>query len=313
MKHTNAMAIAIGLAGLCTSTGVCAAESEEKWNWAMGEGVTLAERPIVSAEVGMAFDSKFMSYGLVDNNEPILTPSASLTLFDWVSIGVEAIFDTTHYGRHDYGEGYGSRKFKYQELDPSVGISHAFGPDDASWLPTTVEFGLEYMYEAHPKIVDDDTQFVTFSIGMPDLWIEPTFSAEFDIKRDHGTYLNLEIGHTFALIEGDEEEDPLLDFRLSIAQGWGDKQRIAAYLPDVNLVNGYGEYEKLSHAGLMDTCVKGELGWNVCPGVRLSTYLAYYDFLFDKPNRTGSAAFEMWGDWDVCWNFIAGAAVSFSF
>ena len=59
--------------------------------------------------------------------------------------------------------------------------------------------------------------------------------------------------------------------------------------------------------------VKGELGWNVCPGVRLSTYLAYYDFLFDKPNRTGSAAFEMWGDWDVCWNFIAGAAVSFSF
>ena len=43
MKHINAMAIAIGLAGLCTSTGVCAAESEEKWNWAMGEGVTFAQ------------------------------------------------------------------------------------------------------------------------------------------------------------------------------------------------------------------------------------------------------------------------------
>lgn len=294
-----------------------AEEGGEGWAWAMGEGVTFDETPIVSAEVSLAFDSKFMSYGLVDNNEPILTPGASLTFFDWVTFGVEAIFDTTHYGRHDYGEGYGSRKFRYQELDPGVTIGHAFGPDDADWLPTTIEFELGYMYEAHPKIVDDDTQFVTFSVGLPDLWIEPVFSAEFDIERDHGTYLNIEIGHTFALIDGDAEEeeggDPLLDFRVSLSQGWGDKQRVAAYLSDVNLVNEDGEYEELSHAGLMDTCLKGELGWNVCDGVRLSCYVAYYDYLFDQPNRDGAKVYEAWGDWTESWNFVAGASLAVTF
>ena len=50
-------------------------------NWAMGEGVTFGETSVVSAEVGLAFDSKFMSYGLVDNNDPILTPLAALTFF----------------------------------------------------------------------------------------------------------------------------------------------------------------------------------------------------------------------------------------
>ena len=314
MKSKNAMAIAAALSGLFAFEGMCAEEEAEgKWNWAMGEGVSFAEHPVVSTDVGMMFDSKYIYYGLVINNEPILTPYAELTFFDWVKSGVKALFDTTHYGRHEQAEGYGSRKFKYQELDPYASIAHSFGPDDASWLPTTVELGLEYMYEQHPKRVCNDTQFITLTMGLPDLWIEPFFLAEFDIERDHGTYLNFGIGHTFALIEGDEGEDPLLDFRLSLAQGWGDKQRIAAYLPDVNLVNSDGEHEKLSHAGLMDTCVKGELGWNICRGVRLSTYLAYYDFLFDKPNRTGNAAFEMWGDWDVSWNFIAGAAVSFSF
>ena len=86
----------------------------------MGEGVTFGETPIVSAEVSLAFDSKYMSYGLVDNNEPILTPAASLTLFDWVTFSVESIFDISHYGRD---AGYGNRAWKYQELDPGVSIS----------------------------------------------------------------------------------------------------------------------------------------------------------------------------------------------
>lgn len=154
------------------------------------------ERPVVSAEASIAFDSKFLSYGLVDNNDPILTPGAALTFYDWVTFSVESIFDISHYGKD---AGYGDRAWTYQEIDPGVALSHAFGSEDAEWLPTTVEFELGYMYEAHPKSVDEDTQFFGFEIGLPDLWIEPIFAYELDIERDHGTYLNLEFGHTFTL------------------------------------------------------------------------------------------------------------------
>ena len=34
----------------------------------------VADKVPVSAEFSLAFDSKFMSYGLVDNNDPIVTP-----------------------------------------------------------------------------------------------------------------------------------------------------------------------------------------------------------------------------------------------
>ena len=35
------------------------------------------EASVVSAEVGLAFDSRYMTYGVVDGKDPILTPSAS--------------------------------------------------------------------------------------------------------------------------------------------------------------------------------------------------------------------------------------------
>ena len=80
-KHIR-MTIACA-AALCGSVRAETKENEDQGlNWAMGEGVTYGETSIVSAEVGLAFDSKFMSYGLVDNNDPILTPSAALTFFD---------------------------------------------------------------------------------------------------------------------------------------------------------------------------------------------------------------------------------------
>ena len=154
-------------------------------NWNMGEGVTFDETPIVSTEVGLAFDSKFLSYGLVDNNDPILTPHASMTWFETVTFGVMSIFDISRYGRK---AGYGNRAWRYQELDPSAGVAYAFTPDEVSWLPTTVELDLTYMYEQHPRVVDDDTQFLTLTVGLPDLWFEPAFAYERDIDRDDGTY-----------------------------------------------------------------------------------------------------------------------------
>jgi len=265
----------------------------------MGYGITYAETPIVSAEVVLAFDSKFLSYGLVDNNDPILTPCVSLTFFDWVTFGVESIFDISHYGKD---AGYGDRAWKYQELDPGVALAHAFGPDDAGRLPTTIEFEFGYMYEAHPKVVGYDTQFVSCAVDFPDLWIEPIFAYELDIERDHGTYLNLELGHTSTVIAPREEDgDDVLDFRLSVAQGWGDRRRIGAYLPDVD------------HAGLMDTCIKGEFTWLIADGVMLGAYVAYSDFLFDSAVRDAARSYEATGSWDKSWNFVTGVSLAVAF
>ena len=302
-KHImTAFSCAAALCGSVRAAEVNKDAESSGLNWAMGEGVTFNETPIVAAEVGLAFDSKFMSYGLVDNNDPILTPSAALTFFDWVTFSVESIFDTSRYGEK---AGYGNRAFKYQELDPGVAIGHAFGPDDVAWLPTTVEFELGYMYEAHPEVVDDDTQFVTFSIGLPDLWFEPTFSYERDIDRDDGTYLNLEIGHTFSLIEGKEEgDDDILSFRVSLAQGWGDQRRVTAYLEDANGLN---------RQSLMDTCLKGEFTWNITDGVSLGAYIAYYDYLFDSTAREGAKAYEATGAYSDSYNFVTGLALAVAF
>ena len=267
----------------------------------------VADKVPVSAEFSLAFDSKFMSYGLVDNNDPILTPSAALTFFDWVTLGVEAIFDTSSYGKR---AGYRDHAFRYQELDPGVAIGHAFGPDDAAWLPTTVAFELGYMYESHPKVVDDDTQFLTFSVGLPDLWFEPTFSYERDIDRDDGTYLNLEVGHTFSVVEGKEEgDDDILAFRVSLAQGWGDKRRVVAYLPDV----GNDEAEGLGRASMMDTCVKGELTWNITDGVSLGAYVAYDDYLFDSHARNSAKAYEASGSHTDSCSFVMGVSLAVAF
>ena len=120
--------------------------------------------------------------------------------------------------------------------------------------------------------------------------------------RDSGTYLNLEIGHTFALIEdGEEGADPILTFRPSIAQGFGNTMRVRSYL------------EGLDHSGFMDTCVKGELTWQICDYCALSGYVAYSDFLLDRKIRDASREYEATGKWDHSWNFIAGLALTVNF
>ncbi len=267
----------------------------------------------ISVEAGLAFDSKYMYYGLPYINAPILTPTASITFFDWLTFGVESYFDMTKYGKK---AGYGNRAGRYTELDPYVELRHTFSKEDASWLPTAVELAVGYMYEYHPRSMGggtgepgDDTQFVTFEIGLPDLWIEPTFTYERDIDRDNGTYLNLELGHEFSLIDGDgEDADPVLALRPSVAQGFGNSQRVAGYL-----CKDWDEETPLHHAGLMDTCLKLTLTWNVCEHLSFSGYVAYYDFLFDRQIRDASRGFESRGRWDESWNFVGGLSVTLSF
>ena len=260
----------------------------------------------VSASFSMAFDSKYLSYGFVDNRDPIVTPSAELTIFDFFTIGVEAIFDTTKYGRK---AGYGNRGGKYTELHPYVGISYALSPDDYEWLPTTVELSLDYLYEYHPnakgrhgdcdKGAAEDSQFWTLGVALPDLWLEPAFTYERDVMRDDGTYLNLELGHTFELTD-------TISLRPSVAQGFGNKQRVRAY---ASTPDG----EPMDRAGLMDTMVKLELTWAVCDYVELSGYVAYSDFIFDSHMRRAAREYEATGRCTDSYNFVGGVAATLSF
>ena len=313
---TIALACAAAVCGAAFAADEAKSEEEKAEGWAYnpGEGVSFNEQPIVSAEFSLAFDSKYLSYGFVDNNHPILTPGGSLTFFDWFSVEAEAIFDVTKYGRR---AGYTSRQWQCTEFHPAASISHSFSPEDYEWLPTTFEFSIGYMYEYHPNAKyrggdgrdgqADDTQFITFEFSLPDIWIEPTFYYERDIMRDNGTYFNLEIGHTFALVGGDEEgEDPVLSFRPSIAQGFGNAMRVKAYACD-------RDGDPLDHSGFMDTMVKGELTWQICDYCSLSGYVAYSDFIFDRKIRHGARDYEATGSWDHSWNFIAGLALTVNF
>lgn len=261
----------------------------------------------ISTEFGLSFDSKFMSYGLVDNNDPIVTPSASMTLWEHFTFSVEALFDTTKYGRERRG-GYGNRAGKYMELDPGASIDWSFSKDDYDWLPTKFDVSLGYMYEYHPRSMGggtgepgDDTQFITLDIECPDLWLEPVLSFERDIDRDNGTYVNLEIGHTIGLI-GDDD-DPTLALKPSIAQGIGNTQR----------TRGYGIAE--DHGGFMDTTLKVELTWKIREFLELSGYVAYYDYIFDSTLREGAREYtgKSKRGSDESYHFVGGVALKASF
>ena len=131
--------------------------------------------------------------------------------------------------------------------------------------------------------------------------------------------MNLEIGHTFAVI-GDEEEETLT-LRPSVAQGFGTRQRVRAYASRYCI--GYDDDEgayfedeaPLDHAGLMDTMFKLEAEWSICDGVALSGYVGYSDFLFDRKIRHASRRYECSDPkrWEHSWNVVAGLALTLSF
>lgn len=250
------------------------------------------ETPIVSAEFGLAFDSKYLTYGVVDGKDPILTPSASITFFDTLYFGVESIFDLTK-GNGKRG-GYGNRAGKWTTLDAIVGASHDFDLcDSLGALSVDVNYIYEYIardqdWEAHDGDKMGDTQYVNLELSLGDLWFEPTLAIERDIMADNGTYVNFEIGHTFAVV-GDED-DPTVTLRPAIGQGFGNSKRTYGYFGD------YGSEEKeFEHGGLMDTSVSLTAEWAICDYVTLSGYVACSDYVFDRKMR--HAARDYNADW----------------
>lgn len=318
MKTNLLLVVSVFWAALVCGT-VRAEESAEEskaapegWHYELGEGLSFGEQSIMSAEFSLGFDSKYLNYGLVDNDEPILRPSAYMTFLDWLCVGFEAIYDVTKYGKK---AGWSNREWKMEEFDPSVSIVHDFSPEDYEWLPTTVSLELGYMYEYHPRAMGGstagwgDTQFVYFQVSMDDLWLEPTFYYERDIDRDNGTYLSLEIGHTFPLVDGEGEDgDPVLSLRPMVSQGFGNAQRVRGYL-----CHDDEDMTPLDHAGLMDTTVRLDLTWKIADNVELGAYVAYVDFLFDREIRDASRIYESRGRHEDSYNFIGGLSVTVNF
>ena len=276
----------------------CVAAATAADEVAEAEKGEVEETPIVSAEFGLQLDSKYMTYGVVDGKDPILTPSAQLTFFDWAYVGVESIFDLTK-GNGKRGD-YGNRAGKWTTLDMIVGLAHEFDLGETlGTLSVDVNYIYEYLRRHHSDM--GDTQYVNLELSLGDLWLEPTLGIERDLMADDGTYVNLEIGHTFALV-GDDE-DPTITFRPSIGQGLGDKHRTRGYeLAD-------------DHGGLMDTTIKGEFEWAVCDHVALTAYIAYSDYWFDSKLRDGARAYNgAWGSsCDHSWTFYGGMGVTVSF
>ena len=270
---------------------------------------------LVAVEAGLAFDSRYLTYGVIDGKDPIITPSAQIKFFDWVYFGVESIFDVTK--ANGKRGGYGNRAGQWTTLDAIVGIAHDFDCGETlGALSVDFNYIYEYLrrYKYHNSSGEDkdmgDTQYLNLELSLGDLWFEPTLWIERDLMADDGTYVNLELGHTFPLIDGEGEgDDPVLAFRPSVGQGFGNTLRVRNY--DFYKKDG----EALDHGGLMDTTIKGELTWNICENVSLTGYVAYSDYWFDGNMREGARAHNAaWGHGcDHSWNFYGGIALGLSF
>ena len=227
-----------------------------------GEGISFDEQPVMTAEFSLAFDSRYMTYGVIDGKDPIVTPGATATFFDFVYFGVEAIFDTTKQQGKKWG-GYGNRAGKYTTLDAIVGGAHDF---DLGETLGALSVDFNYIYEYIPRYHGEvgDTQYLNLELALNDLWLEPTFAIERDLMADDGTYFNFNIGHTFTLV-GDEEE-PELALTLSFVEGLAN--------------NKYNEDDLGCDSwGFRETTLMAELEWAAAEFLSVKPYISYSDHL----------------------------------
>lgn len=299
----NAMKMTIVACSAVVCGALTAAESESE---AEKSGFSLSD--YVAVEAGVALDSRYMSYGVIDGKDPIVTPSAQVTLFDYVYFGVSAIYDVTK--ANGKRGGYGNRAGQWTTLDATVGVAHDFELcESLGALSVDFNYIYEYLRRYHSDM--GDTQYLNLEFSLGDLWLEPTLAIERDLMADDGTYVNFSIGHEFSIIDGaNEDASPVLAFRPSIGQGIGNSQRAAGYF-----VKRKGSEEALDHGGLMDTTIMGELTWNICENISLTGYVAYSDYLLDGNMRDGARAHN--ADWgsacDRSWNVYGGVALGVSF
>ena len=240
--------------------------------------------PPPTFEVSLDYCSRQLTYGLVDNRDPILTADGVAAWGDF-SLEVTAIADTTDWGeRHG---GYGDRTGKYQEFAFGPGYTHLLTPEEASLLPTPLELGARYVYEYHPAVntskgeSNPDTQFVYLTAALPGLWLAPALSAEFDIDNESGAiYLGAEVGHTFALVSaaGGRATDPL-SLSLGAGVGFGNPRR--------------NEYDAGFDAyAFKDVWVSAALEWHLNERITLTPYVALYEQLHRRLREAARACID---------------------
>ncbi len=259
------------------------------------------EDSFVSAECSLGVDSRYMTYGVMDGKDPIVRANAYVTFFDWWYIGGEMLFDMTKGNGKRGPYGWGNRAGKYTTIDAATGLAHEF------YLGKTlgtlgVEFYYTYEYVARHHGTMNDTQYLDVEFTLNDLWLEPKLWIERDLMADDGTYVNLEVGHTFPLI-GEDKENATLTFKPSFAQGLGNTLRTRGYaLAD-------------HHGGLMDATIKGEFAYRLCKHAKIKAYVAYADYWFDRTLRHGARDYNgAWGGSnDRSWNFWSGLALAMEF
>ncbi len=254
--------------GLAMMRSALAESTTQHGPAAMGS-VAGEQREDLAAEVSMDFCTRQLTYGLVDNRDPILT-LAGVAEWHGFTFETAVIFDTTEWGRKHGG--YGNRQGKYQEIAFGPGYTHTFTPEAVRGLPTAVELFVNYLYEYHPPVRESrgegnpDTQFINIGMTLPDLWLAPWLTAEFDIDNECGAaYLNAGVQHTFTLIgaAGKREADPLA---LTVCGGVGlgnpKRNRYDA---------GFDTY------AFKDAHLSAALEWCLTDFVVLSPYLAVYE------------------------------------
>lgn len=275
MKHTNEDRIN-KCAVFCVLFLVSAvmADSTIKHGPAAMGTVAAETEDDLAVELTLDFCTRQLTYGLVDNRDPILALEG---VAEWHGFTFETavLFDTTKWGRKHGG--YGNRQGKYQEIAFGPGYTHTFTPDEYRRLPTSVEVYLNYIYEYHPPVrknrgeENPDTQFINMGMTLPDLWLAPWLSAEFDIDNECGAvYLNAGVQHTFTLVSAPDgrEIDPL-SLTLCGGLGFGNPKR--------NRYDaGFDNY------AVKDAHLSAALEWQISDHVVLSPYLAVYEQLHGR-------------------------------
>jgi len=279
------------------------AESSATVDSAAVESLAAPAKQAPSFEVAVDFCSRQLTYGLVDNRDPILTLEA---LAEWhgFNLWAGAILDTTTWGRKHGG--YGNRKGQYQELAFGPGYVHVFAPDDCALLPTTVELFGNYIYEHHPAVKksrgesNPDTQFINVGVALPDLWLAPALSVEFDIDNEYGAmYLAAEIGHTFTLVQaaGGRETDPL-SLSLGGGIGFGNPRR-----------NRYdAEFDAYA---FKDVWVSAALEWCITDDIVLAPYVAVYEQLHGRLRDSARQYID--GETHASTQLVGGVSLTASF
>ena len=237
---------AASLAAFAEEPAAPAAELEEEGNL---PGVTL----------GADYCSRQVTRGLPDNTEGIVTLSAAL---EWAGFTaeVDGIFNTT-----DIAEEDGFDAWDNTEIDYVLGYGFSFDTDSLG----AIELGADYTYEYDQGGNEDDDhcQYLHASVGLADVFLSPTFEAEWMLDSIHGQYYDLKLSHAFELVEAREgEEDPVLALEISLVQGLANSK--------------YNEDDLGCDCwGFRDTTLAAELSWRPCALALVKPYIAYSDHL----------------------------------